>query len=118
MICARIGTFCMLPAMLLAFQHEPEATFKSEVNLVSLSVDVTDRHQQRLTGLSQSDFTVTENGRPQQIRIFSRESPPLSIGILLDSSSSMWTKLDQRRTAPSVIKAIFEGLHPESELFA
>jgi Ca-activated chloride channel family protein len=108
----------MLPAMLLAFQQEPEATFKSDVNLVSLSVDVTDRHQQRLPDLSQSDFTVTENGRPQQIRIFSHESPPLSIGILLDSSSSMWAKLDRRTAASSLVKAIFQGLHPESELFA
>ena len=115
---ARIAVLSIAPAILSAFQTEPDATFKADVNLVSLSVDVTDRHQQRLADLSQSDFTVTENGRPQQIRIFSHESPPLSIGILLDSSSSMWAKLDRRTAASSLVKAIFQGLHPESELFA
>lgn len=115
---ARIATVLLAGAMLPAFPQEPEATFKADVNLVSLSVEVTDRHGQRLTNLNQSDFIVTENGRPQQIRIFSHESPPLSVGILLDSSSSMWTKLEQRRAAPFLIKSIFAGLHPESELFA
>ena len=50
--------------------------------LVHLVVTVTDRHRSFITDLDQSDFKVMENGTPQDIRFFGRETDlPLRIGL-------------------------------------
>ena len=97
--------------------QEPEVTFQSNVNLVSLSVHVTDRHQKPAPDLSKADFTITENGRPQQIRVFTHTSPPLSLGIVLDCSLSMRRSLEAALTN-TFLRSLTQDLHFETEFLS
>jgi Ca-activated chloride channel homolog len=65
----------------------------SRVDLVSLSVSVTDRANHYVADLEQQDFTVFEEGTPQSVTYFRKTEAPLVLTLLLDSSSSMQLKL-------------------------
>ena len=68
--------------------------------LVHLVVTVTDHHRNFITDLDQSDFKVLENGTPQDIRFFGRETDlPLRIGLLLDTSNSIRPRLQFEKEA-------------------
>jgi len=61
---------------------------------------VVDRHRDFVTDLDQADFKVLEDGAPQDIRYFGRETDlPLRIGILLDTSNSIRPRLDFEKDA-------------------
>jgi VWFA-related protein len=49
------------------------ATFSSTTNLVVVDVTVRDRAGKLIEGLTQKDFTILEDGKPQEIRIFEFE---------------------------------------------
>jgi Ca-activated chloride channel family protein len=59
------------------------------VNLVSLSVTVTDARERHVPGLSRLDFAVFEDGKPQEITHFGGEPAALDLAILMDTSGSM-----------------------------
>jgi Ca-activated chloride channel family protein len=65
------------------------ATIRVSVDLVSVSSRVTDKQGHDVPGLKAEDFTLFEDGRKQRISFFDTEKEPISISILLDSSSSM-----------------------------
>ncbi len=68
--------------------------------LVHLVVTVTDRHHGFVTDLDKSDFKVLENGVPQDIKFFGRETDlPLRIGLLLDTSNSIRPRLEFEKDA-------------------
>lgn len=67
--------------------------FRSGVDLVSLNVIVTDEKDKFVTGLSQKDFAVFEDGVEQDLSFFAAANVPLDLAILLDSSSSMTDKM-------------------------
>jgi Ca-activated chloride channel family protein len=67
--------------------------FRSGVDLVSLNVIVTDEKDKFVTGLSQKDFSVFEDGVEQDLSFFAAANVPLDLAILLDSSSSMSDKM-------------------------
>jgi VWFA-related protein len=59
-----------------------------------------DRHRDFITDLDQADFKVLEDGAPQDIRYFGRETDlPLRIGVLLDTSNSIRPRLDFEKDA-------------------
>jgi Ca-activated chloride channel family protein len=64
-------------------------SFRARIDLVSLSVTVTDPERQYVAGLSRDDFTVIENGVPQQLTFFARTGVPLALALLIDTSASM-----------------------------
>jgi Ca-activated chloride channel homolog len=69
-----------------------------QVELVGLYATVQDSSGKLITSLKQGDFVIYDNGVPQQISQFSSEYTPLSVLILLDTSSSMaGEKLDNAR---------------------
>jgi Ca-activated chloride channel family protein len=68
-------------------------TFRSGVELVSLTVTVTDRHERFLSGLTAGDFRVFEDGVRQPLTFFAAESVPLDLAILIDGSASMREKM-------------------------
>ena len=70
-----------------------QGTFRSEVDLVSLNVIVTDNHDRFVTGLAQNNFTVFEDGVQQDVAYFAATNVPLDLAIVLDVSSSMSDKL-------------------------
>jgi Ca-activated chloride channel family protein len=63
--------------------------FESDVEVVNLSVSVADTGRRYVTGLGQQDFTVFEDGIPQQVSVFNQQQAPVSVSILIDSSLSM-----------------------------
>jgi Ca-activated chloride channel family protein len=79
-------------------QKTPAIT--STTGLVHLVATVMDHHRNFITDLDQADFKVLEDGTPQQIRYFGRETDlPLRIGILLDTSNSIRPRLDFEKDA-------------------
>jgi Ca-activated chloride channel homolog len=70
-------------------QKQPETTLKVDVKLVNVYVTVTDAHGAPVGGLKKDNFTVLEDGRPQTISVFNKESAlPLSIALAIDTSLS------------------------------
>jgi Ca-activated chloride channel family protein len=65
-----------------------------EVNLVELNVSVFDSEGRFRKGLKKEDFTVLEDGHPQELKAFEySESLPLSLGIVIDGSGSMQSSM-------------------------
>ncbi len=83
---------------------QPAPTFRSTVNLILVDVVVRDRRGQIVKGLTQNDFQIVEDGKPQQILTFAfeeieRNAQPIERGALLAGSS---TSAVPRVTAPAV----------------
>lgn len=79
---------------------DPPFRFEGRVDLVNVSVTVVDREGRFVPGLTQGDFTVYEDGRPQPITYFSAERVPVSLGVVLDTSGSMaGEKIQSARSA-------------------
>jgi Ca-activated chloride channel family protein len=96
---------------------EEEATrFRSGVDLVNVTVTVSDEDGRFVPDLRMQDFQVFENGKLQEIALFSNERVPVSLGILLDASGSMTPeKMAAARSA--IERFAFELLGKEDELF-
>ena len=87
---------------------------KTEVNLVLVSVSVTDGMERSVTGLGQQNFQVFEGKKPQEIRHFSSEDEPISVGIILDTSGSMADKMERVREA---VNQFCEAANVQDEFF-
>lgn len=75
-----------------ADQQAPQGqgfSFRTGVELVNVTVTVTDEYGRFVTGLRADDFEVFENGERQSISQFDSERVPVSLGIALDTSGSM-----------------------------
>lgn len=64
--------------------------FRSAVRLTTVTATVTDAEGHLITGLPQERFEVFEDGRLQDITQFTSDRVPVSLGILLDASDSMY----------------------------
>ncbi len=81
---------------------KPAATISVNVKVVNVLASVRDKHGAIVNDLNRDDFTLTEDGRPQTIRYFARESDlPLTLGLLVDTSLSQRRVLDEERSASS-----------------
>ena len=90
--------------------------FKSGVALVNVNVTVTDRSGFFAGGLTQEDFVVYDDNRPQEITHFSSERVPVSLGITLDTSGSMaGDKMESARQA--LDRFLLELLAPDDDVF-
>lgn len=85
-----------------------------QVQEVVLHATVVDQRSRLVTNLNKNDFTVYENGEPQQITRFTREDIPVSIGILVDNSGSM---RDKRQAVNTAALDLVKGSNPEDEVF-
>ncbi len=96
-------------------QDSSVPVIRVDTRLVNVPVNVVDAHGVAVSGLSQDDFTVKEDGRTQKIAIFEREaSTPLSIVMSVDTSGSVYT---QFRTERDAAKRFAEQiLRPEDEM--
>jgi Ca-activated chloride channel family protein len=90
------------------------APLRVNVNLVLVPVTVTDEKNRPVTGLSKQDFALFEGAAEQDIRYFSSEDTPISIGVLLDVSKSMTDKIELARQA---IAEFFDNAHPQDDYF-
>ena len=98
----RIGAACcallFLASTVLSAQDGP--TFRMDVKLVNLFVNVTDQTGAIVGGLTKEDFKVTEDGRPQEISIFERQSElPLNLTLAIDTSESVKKDMTEEQDA-------------------
>ncbi|PYV73767.1 MAG: VWA domain-containing protein [Acidobacteria bacterium] len=87
---------------------------KVNVDLVLLPVSITDLMNRPVTGLEKDNFKVFEGKELQDIRHFSGEDIPVSLGVIFDTSGSMSTKIDRAREA---VVQFFKTANPEDEFF-
>ncbi len=75
-------------------------TISVDVKVVNVLATVRDQHGNIVNNLTRDDFVLEEDGRPQVIRYFTRESDvPLTLGLLVDTSLSQAQVLNQERSA-------------------
>lgn len=68
-----------------------DVTLHVDVKLVNVFVNVTDANGSIVGQLTQGDFSISEDGRPQQIAIFERQSEqPLNLTLAVDTSASVY----------------------------
>lgn len=80
-------------------QQTPGAKFGVKTTLVVVPVSVTDRANRFVVGLEKKNFKIFEDGVEQKISQFSGEDVPLSVGILVDTSASIGSKISTSREA-------------------
>jgi Ca-activated chloride channel homolog len=76
-------------------------SIRVDSNLILIPVSVTNTFGAPFAGLPREAFRLFEDGVEQQVKFFSAEDAPLSLGIIFDASRSMEGKLDQSRLAVS-----------------
>jgi len=70
-------------------QDQSIETLKVNVNVVNVYFNVKDKHGLLIPDLTKDDFTITEDGKPQTVKYFSKETDqPLTLGMLIDTSGS------------------------------
>jgi Ca-activated chloride channel homolog len=87
---------------------------KRDVDLVLVPVTITDPLNRLVTGLDRDNFEVFEGKQPQEIRHFSSEDAPVSLGVIFDMSGSMSSKIDRAREA---VLEFFKTANPQDEFF-
>ena len=81
-------------------QPSPQPKIAVEVKTVSVLATIRDKHGKTVSNLTKDDFSLTEDGHPQPIDYFVRESDlPLRLGLLVDTSLSQRRVLEQERSA-------------------
>ena len=80
-----------------AAQQQP--TFRSDTRIVPIVTTVTDAEGRLVPGLAQEEFTILDNGKPQEIAFFSSDVQPFTVVIMLDFSASMTANLDRLKAA-------------------
>jgi VWFA-related protein len=92
-----------------------EPSFRTSASeLVVLPVVVTDRQGRHIPDVASSKFTVYDNGRRVPIELFTNEDAPVTIGLIIDASSSMRGRLGEVVTASM---AFARSSNPQDELF-
>jgi Ca-activated chloride channel family protein len=87
---------------------------KVDVDLVLVPVTITDPMNRLVTGLDKENFQLYEGNASQQIRTFSSEDAPVSLGVIFDSSGSMASKMDRAKDA---VIEFFKTANPQDEFF-
>jgi Ca-activated chloride channel family protein len=88
--------------------------FRARVDLVLVPVTITDPMNRLVTGLEKDNFQVFENKERQEIRHFSSEDAPISLGVIFDVSGSMSNKIDRSKEA---VVEFFKTANPQDEFF-
>jgi VWFA-related protein len=88
---AFLGSSLAILALAVTFAQEP--TFRSGTRIVPLPTMVTDGQGRFVPNLEQADFTILDNGKPQEIVIFENTVQPFTVVVLLDFSISMTNEL-------------------------
>jgi VWFA-related protein len=82
------------------------AIFSADVKVVNILATVRDKHGKIVSNLSASNFTLEEDGHPVTLHYFSRETNlPLTLGLLVDTSLSQRSVLDQEKGTSKVFFA-------------
>jgi Ca-activated chloride channel family protein len=106
-----------LVADTVASLNMPESAgkvFKVAVDLVLVPVTIVDDKNRQVKGLSSDNFDIYEGKHQQNIRYFSSEDAPISVGVVLDVSGSMKDKIERAREA---VLEFMKNANPQDEFF-
>src|SRR6266404_189115 len=79
---------------------QEDVTFKTGVKVVNVLATVRTKKGEIIRSLEKDDFSLAENGHPQTIRYFARQSDlPLTIGLMVDTSMSQRRVMESERAA-------------------
>jgi VWFA-related protein len=95
-------------------EPKPQASLRIDSTMVLIPVTVTDPMNRFVTGLEKENFKIFEDKQPQEIKAFSSEDAPLSVGVVFDCSGSMGSKLEKSKQA---VAQFFKLANPEDEFF-
>jgi VWFA-related protein len=109
-----VATLCLAACIAGSALAQEESVISVDVSRVVLYVTVRDSKMGYVGNLTQQDFTVKENGRPQEIRQFSRGEVPVAVGLVIDNSQSMFNK---RKEVIAAAKAFIRASNPQDEMF-
>lgn len=120
---ATLAVWALASGLVIAQQptaQEQAPSFRTGVELMNLSVTVTDKRGRTVTDLKQDDFAVFEDEQPQQVVSFSsmkQATPtPIGLGLVLDASLSMTPdRLQSMRTAVEIM--VNDRLRKDDELY-
>jgi Ca-activated chloride channel homolog len=87
---------------------------KVAVDLVLVPVTITDPMNRLVTGLDKENFQLFEGSSKEEIKSFSSEDAPVSLGVIFDSSGSMSSKMDRAKDA---VVEFFKTANPQDEFF-
>src|SRR5208283_990404 len=86
----------------LPVRSQQSAPITLDVNAVNLLATVRDKKGDIVRNLTKDDFALEQDGKPQTITYFAKETDlPLTLGLLVDTSMSQRRVLDQERSASS-----------------
>ena len=105
-------TSALAAALLLGWVSLAASQFTSGVNLVEVYAAVVDTGGSPVTGLTRADFTVLEDGAPQQLSAFAEGEFPLAVAIGIDRSFSMAATLP---TELSAARTFLGDLRPQDQ---
>jgi len=114
--CVALALFCELAVGAKA-QTEAAAgstSFRADTTLVLIPVAVTDTSNRYVLGLDRENFHIFDDGAEQNIKSFSSEDAPLSVGLIVDVSGSMGTKLSISEQA---VREFLKTLNSADEAF-
>lgn len=100
-----LATLLAMLSTAIVWAQAPDAqsgttTITSNVRVVNVLATVRDKKGNIVNNLTKDDFTLEEDGRPQTIKYFVRQTDlPLTLGLLVDVSMSQLRVLDDERTA-------------------
>ena len=86
--------FALTPAI-----RAQQPTFTAGTKVVPVFATVLDANRRLVPNLTQNDFEVLDNDKPQPITIFDNEVQPITVIVMLDTSGSMTESLDLLRAA-------------------
>jgi Ca-activated chloride channel family protein len=94
--------------------QEPAPVLSIKTDLVTLPVTVADRHGGFISGLASKHFTVYDEGEPTPVAFFTNDDVPITIGLVVDSSTSMRVRRAQITAAATAFATMS---HPLDEFF-
>lgn len=115
---AKIATgaaLCLLAVAAAHAQSDDGATFRSDVRLVRVLATVKDQNGALVGSLVKDDFSIRDNGVPQQIAVFERQTDqPLSVAVLIDNSGSTAKELKfESDSVTRFLRALLKEGSPE-----
>jgi Ca-activated chloride channel homolog len=91
---------------------KPGQSVRMDVELSLVNITVTDPYDRIVTGLEADSFRVFEDNVEQEVVTFSSEDVPISVGVILDLSGSMASKIGEAKEAAL---QFFKSANPEDE---
>jgi VWFA-related protein len=89
-------------------QQRPPA-FRTSVRTVAIYATVQDRDGRLVPDLERSDFLILGDGKPVEITVFSNETVPITVAVMLDMSNSVAPEFARVRDAA---QHFVDALHP------